>query len=101
MLTVVLFWQATGTSRPNVTTYIHLVDGAGQTVAQSDHRPGGDYYPSSQWFAGDSVRDAHDLRMPTDYLIVPYRLVAGAYVSGTPALGGLASIELGPLPKPR
>jgi hypothetical protein len=94
-LTVALFWQAIGTNRPNMSTYIHVIDGAGQTVAQSDHRPGGDYYPPSPWFAGDSVRDVHDLRLPTDHQIATYRLVAGAYVTGAPALGELARFELG------
>ena len=91
---VALFWQARGASRPDFKTYVHLVNREGKTMTQSDHAPGGVFYPPSQWFVDDAVRDEHIVRLPADLARGEYRLVAGAYLPSG-AIAGVARIELG------
>ncbi|MEP7199035.1 MAG: DUF2723 domain-containing protein, partial [Chloroflexota bacterium] len=92
---IALFWQAQGTARPDITTYVHVEDGDGKVVAQSDHRPGGDYYPPSQWAAGETVRDTHVITLPPNVPRGEYRLVAGAYLPNGGSVEGVGRIEVG------
>jgi hypothetical protein len=55
--TVTLAWEALGDAADDYTRFVHLVDGAGQIVAQADGLPQGDSYPTSQWETGEIVVD--------------------------------------------
>ena len=79
-LTVTLYWQA-GPASPaeDYTSYVHLLDAGGVGVTQSDHRPGGKYYPSSLWSPGEILRDTHTLDLPADLPPGEYTLIAGLY----------------------
>jgi hypothetical protein len=90
---VVLFWQAQGTERPDIKTYVHVLAN-GQRIAQSDRLPGGDFYPSSQWVAGEVVRDAHVVTLPATTQ-GEVQLVAGAYLLDGGGVEGVERIELG------
>jgi len=97
-LEVKLRWRVEGDLAQDYHTYVHLVDEEGQTIAQSDHRPGQEYYPSSLWQSGEFLSDAHVLPLPTQPGDVT--LVAGAYEH--PSLTPLgAPLSLGELPPAR
>ncbi len=88
-LKVTLWWQGTGKARADYQAFVHLVDSQGRTVSQSDHRPGGDFYPSSLWLAGETLMDGHLLDTPPPG---EYELRAGMYVSGGQRLGTAISL---------
>jgi hypothetical protein len=60
-------------------TYVHFLNDEGQTIAQSDQRPGQEYYPSSLWTPGETLLDAHVLSIPGGTESGALTLVAGAY----------------------
>lgn len=85
-LTVSLFWQPQQPLPADYTTFVHLVDRQLQGVAQSDHLPGGVYYPSSLWQAGETLRDAHTLTLPPDLPAGEYQLLVGVYHQPQPGV---------------
>jgi hypothetical protein len=114
-LQISLYWQATGSLDTAYHSYVHLLDGEGNKVAQSDRQPGGVYYPTSLWRPGELLRDDHLLLVPADAAADVYRLVAGMYTLGgdgeVEALGqaipfGQVAVKgpdqspIGPLPQP-
>jgi Protein of unknown function (DUF2723) len=96
-LVVTLYWQPLGTSRPDLKTYVHLDSPDGKTLAQSDHTPGGVFYPPSEWQTGDTLRDSHVLNLPPDTPAGEYQLVVGAYTPDGQSLAGVGHIALGSL----
>jgi hypothetical protein len=96
-LTVTLYWQAETSLTADYSSYIHVITADGQRVAQSDHQPGGVYYPSSLWQPGERLRDRHTLVLPAGSTPESLRLVAGMYHQPQPgqieAVGN--SIDLG------
>jgi hypothetical protein len=96
MLSVTLYWQPQAEVGYDYSSYVHLVDEAGRGITQSDHQPGGDYYPTSLWRPGEVLRDSHVLSIPEDAVPGTYRLVVGMYRHPSlEPLGGPA--DLGPL----
>jgi hypothetical protein len=94
-VTLTLYWQPQSEIERDYTSYVHLVDEAGQSVAQSDHRLGGDYYPTSLWRPGEVLRDRHVLSIPAGTVPGTYRLVAGMYLyPSLEPLGGGADVGL-------
>jgi len=78
-ITLQLVWAATAPVDQDYTVFLHLIDEAGQPVAQQDQRPGGDFYPTSAWKVGDWVADAYPLTVPTDVTEGEYSLLVGLY----------------------
>ncbi len=78
-LTVTLYWQPFQRPHHNYTSYVHVLDSTNQRVAQSDHLPGGQVYPSGHWQAGEILRDTHQVRLPKTLHSTEYTLVAGLY----------------------
>lgn len=78
-LCIALYWQAQGPVGENLHSYVHFLDERGERIAGSDHRPGGDYYPTSLWKPGQLLRDVHRIKgiqgMPPGEI----RLRAGMY----------------------
>jgi hypothetical protein len=64
-------------SRYNV--FVHLVDGAGEIVTQSDSEPAGGLRPTTSWREGEVISDAHALNIPADIGPGEYTLWAGLY----------------------
>ena len=96
-LQVSLYWQVERTLAQHYHTYVHLLDEHGQTIAQSDHRPGQEYYPSSLWQPGETLLDVHVLSIPGETQAGALTLVAGTYEY--PSLAPLGSaLTLGELP---
>ncbi len=103
VLTVTLFWRADAAPPGSYTAFVHLLDEAGQVIAQHDGLPRYGRYPTSAWQAGDVVPDEHVLYLPAAAPGGPVRLVAGMYHPATlerlPAVGpaGRAPDDLIPL----
>ncbi len=84
-----LYWQVQEELGEDYHSYVHLLDEAGNVVAQSDHRPGGEYYPSSLWRPGETLTDQHDLLSVATLLPGRYEIQAGLYrYPSLEALGG-------------
>jgi hypothetical protein len=76
--TVVLSWEAVAPSTRNLSSFVHLRDASGRTVAQSDHWPAcGD--ATSNWEAGSVHYDAHVLPLSTELAPGGYDIWAGLY----------------------
>lgn len=89
-LRVTLYWRPRRALEGVYSTYLHLVNKEGQAIAQSDHQPGGVYYPTSLWKEGEIIRDEHTLTIPSTTPLGSYRLLAGVYESDSQeALGDL------------
>jgi len=83
MLTVTLKWEVLAPLNGDYTSYIHLVGPDGQTISQSDHRPGGAFYPTSLWRIGETLWDDHPLHLPEGMEAGPYEIRAGMYLLPT------------------
>ncbi len=81
-LQVALEWQALSASGRDYTVFVHLLDGDGRLVAQSDSQPAGGQFPTQIWAPGDRVRDVHELAVPPSAATGPYRLAVGLYSLG-------------------
>lgn len=94
-----LVWTAAGSPSADYTAFVHLLGPDGTLVAQSDAPPGGAFYPTSGWEAGERVEDRRTLALPADLAPGEYRLVAGFYQPATgarlPLAAGGDTVELG------
>ena len=81
---------------------MHLVDGAGNLLAQADSPPLSGSYDTNYWWPGDRIRDPHAMAVPAEALGVPLTLRVGLYLPATGARvvpgesGGVDYVELGP-----
>ena len=96
---ITLYWHVDQDLQIDYTSYVHLVAPDGTGLAQSDHRPGGDFYPSSDWQIGETLRDKHTLTLPADLPDGVYPLRAGMYFQPEPGLivGMGSGVEVGAL----
>jgi len=101
-LTVTLYWQADAQPPNDYTVFVHLLDGAGQQVAQHDGPPRDGRYPTSAWQPGDRIPDTHVLNVPELPAGQRLRLVAGMYDPDTldrlPVAGPLGRLPDGLIP---
>ncbi len=74
-----LHWQPLRQLDSDYTSFVQLLAAGDEKVAQSDHQPGGVYYPTSLWQPGAAVRDRHTLALPVSAPPGPYRLLVGMY----------------------
>ncbi|MGQ9585234.1 MAG: glycosyltransferase family 39 protein [Anaerolineae bacterium] len=78
---VVLYWEALGLSRRDLTFFVHLLDQDGQFVAGHDGVPYGGLYVTSTWPPGAVVVDVHHVSLEhacPGRLLIPQ---VGAYPS--------------------
>ena len=70
-LTAALFWRALDSPQTDYTTFVHVVDAAGEIVAQSDAQPLQGRYPTSIWSPGEVIVDesAFEALPPGEYQI--------------------------------
>ncbi len=78
-ITLNLAWQAVAPDGQDYTVFVHLLNGAGELVAQSDGPPQGGAYPTSIWAAEEQVADARALALPGDLPPGEYVLLVGLY----------------------
>jgi hypothetical protein len=82
-LTLHLYWEPLQPLPHNYTSYVHVVDEQGNRIAQSDHRPGGVYYPTSLWKQGEHLLDTHTIMLPSTGHAAVYQIWAGMYLYPT------------------
>lgn len=112
---VSLYWQPQRALAAVYHSFVHVVDTAGQPIAQSDHQPGGVYWPSTLWQAGELLRDDHWLTILPETAPGVYRLLVGLYELapdgtlrplGEPAVAGWLAVKTqietqpGPIARP-
>ena len=78
-LPITLYWEAVAPDGRDYTVFIHLLNEAGELVAQSDGQPGGGGYPTSIWAGGERVVDEHSLALSPDTPAGEYTLLVGLY----------------------
>ncbi|HKZ85434.1 MAG TPA: glycosyltransferase family 87 protein [Anaerolineae bacterium] len=76
---VELVWTADATPSTDYTVFVHLLDAAGNLVAQSDIQPGSGYTPTTTWTPHQPILDRHGLIPPAGLAPGTYRLTAGMY----------------------
>ena len=83
-LLVDLAWQALDRSTTGYTAFVHLLDAAGQIVAQYDAPPGGEDNPTNLWAPHETVRATFPLALPPGLDSAGLQLRIGLYepVSG-------------------
>ncbi len=78
-LEISLYWFALREMATDYKAFIHIVDGAGQVIAQHDSHPVGGYTPTSRWQPGEIILDRHVVSLPFDLPPGEYKLKAGLY----------------------
>jgi hypothetical protein len=78
-----LVWSAEQPLGADYTVFVHLLDGNGQLVAQSDLTPGNGYAPTTSWTAGEPVIDRHGLILPLAVAPGRYEVMVGLYEATT------------------
>ena len=78
-----LFWQSPIPVVEDFNVFVHLLDGNGQMVAQTDSAPVGGSRPTSSWGKGESIVDRHGLLLPGDLPAGNYDLHLGLYLPAT------------------
>jgi hypothetical protein len=72
------------------TGFVHLVDAAGNDVAQDDHPPLSGRYPTRLWAVDTVVWDPYRLELPDDLAEGPYELWGGLYLASGQRLPAIA-----------
>ncbi|MEM7343677.1 MAG: glycosyltransferase family 39 protein [Chloroflexota bacterium] len=79
-LPLTLYWQAKAPLDRSWTVFVHLIDEAGQIVAQVDQIPGGGEFPTKGWVPDEYLTDSYNLILPADVpLSEGYQLRLGLY----------------------
>lgn len=79
---VTLTWQAHAQPPADYQIFIHLLNAAGETVAQTDGAPVNSSRPTGAWSGGETVIDPHALWVP-ELSPGPYTVIAGLYRPAT------------------
>lgn len=79
-LLLTLYWQALAAPDRDYTAFVHLLDGEGERISQSDAQPDWDGpVPTSTWRPGEVVKDVRRLPLPDALDKPPYRVWTGWY----------------------
>lgn len=78
-----LHWQADDPDGKDYTVFVHLMDEAGELVAQADAPPQQGRYPTSIWEAGERVIDLKIIDIPPDAAPGGYTILVGLYDPAT------------------
>ena len=78
-----LVWRAEMETATSYHVFVHLVDEAGNILAQSDGVPGDWTRPTTGWLPGEYVTDVHTLILPAELPDGPLTLRAGLYAPTT------------------
>jgi hypothetical protein len=82
-VSLTLYWQPLRRLDADYTTFVHLFNADGTRIAQSDHRPGDVYYPTSLWKPAETLADTHTLALPAEPGKPPYTILVGLYTGTT------------------
>lgn len=78
-LLVNVTWQPLQSFDENLKVFVHLVNPAGDVVAQFDGRPLEGTHPTTQWTPGEIVNDSYPVLLPAEVGSGPYRVYVGLY----------------------
>ena len=83
MLHLNLYWDAIASPTVDEKLFIHIIDSAGEVVAQADAPPVQGLYPTSFWDAGEMISDSREISL-SDLPAGSYKIRLGWYdpVSG-------------------
>jgi len=94
VIPVTLFWETDAPIRERYKLFLHLLDGDGALVAQTDSEPLGNLLPTDAWPPGEALVDRYGVLVPQglspgEYTLVMglYRLVGGERLSVTASEG--------------
>lgn len=76
---VTLYWQAVEPDGQNYTIFMHLVDGQGNLVAQTDGPPQNGRYPTTIMEPGEQILDTHLFILPETLPNGEYQILMGIY----------------------
>ncbi len=79
VLPLTLFWEARAQPETRYKVFVHLLDGDGRVVAQTDAEPVGDLHPTSTWVPGERVTDRYGVLLPPDLPPGRYTVAVGMY----------------------
>jgi len=82
-LRVALLWHTLAAPAGDYKVFVHLLTAAGEAAVQDDSKPVYWFYPTTDWQAGDYVRDGHILALPADLPRGDYTLAVGMYAEAT------------------
>lgn len=106
-MVVTLYWRTAAANDVYATIFVHLLDEAGNILAQQDSPPVQGTYPLPVWTPGFIIADEHRLTLPADVPSRPYHLAIGLYdpvtlarwpvttATGEPLPDGRAVLEVG------
>ncbi len=105
-LDLTIYWESVTAVAHSYKVFIHLLDSAGNIVAQVDRPPVNGLAPTDLWQPGDLVRDPYQIPLPPGLPTGAYELRAGLYTDENgrlPVSGGsavenaavLASVKIG------
>lgn len=80
-LCVELKWQALKQPSADDTVFVHVLNAAGQLVAQNDMQPQSGFAPTSQWSPGAEIIDRHGVMLPANLPAGEYVIQVGLYRS--------------------
>lgn len=80
-MTVTLVWEPQRVLAADYVSFVHVVNADGVVVGQSDHLPGGVYYPTSLWQPGERLQDVHSIQLAPALGRPPYELRVGLYTT--------------------
>jgi hypothetical protein len=78
-LPVALAWRTAQPIAADYHVFVHLLNAAGERVAQSDGQPAVWTRPTFGWPVGETVEDRHGLSLPADLPPGDYSLIVGLY----------------------
>jgi len=78
-LSLRLQWASVKRTATEYTTFVHLVDAAGNLVAQKDQMPLGGFAPTRLWQPGQQIVDTYTIPLPADLPAGEYAVRVGLY----------------------
>jgi len=83
VLLVNVVWQPLQPLSQDYKVFVHLVNPAGNVIAQYDSYPQSGDYPTSQWTPGELIADSYPVIIPSDAPSGPYQIYLGFYDEAT------------------
>ena len=74
-----LQWLGGDALGDNLTAFVHVRDGQGKTIAQTDGPPRNGLYPTSVWGHNEVIPDPRSLPLPAALSAGNYAIVVGLY----------------------
>jgi hypothetical protein len=78
-----LYWRAAVQPAGNYKVFVHLMNSAGELVAQVDGLPQGGLVLTGEWLPREVIEDVYHLGLPADIPAGDYQLEVGMYLSDT------------------